>query len=487
MHQTLKGKKVLLLGLGSLGGGVATANWLIEQGALVTITDLKDAKQLASSVKRVEEHVKRSAADGKAYEKAKARLTWALGGHSNKLIDDAQMVVVNPDVPIRNPLVQRAIKKGIAVENEGTLFFDFWKKPCVGITGTRGKTTTATWTNHLIGTSVLTGNSIIKPFLEALSESGRRTAAVTELSSFILELFEKKEHAPRIAIITNLYRDHLNRHSTMQEYARVKANIFRHQSKKDALILNADDSWTPWFLSQEPAGQVWMTSLHELSDDQQGMWFADEGIWQWIKGTNTRVIDLEGFGLLWGQHNIANVLQAVLAAHLMGVPYATIQKRIASLPAVAYRQEVVHRDAKLTAVNDTTATSPEAGIVAMQRWGGPTCVLIAGGTDRQLDYRAWAKELPQYIRRTNLIFLTGSATRKMRTALGAYGRGIRAYDTLAAAWRAALKRAGTYVTSVVLFSPSAKSFELFANEYDRGQKFNALVHNTLKHTLQKRR
>jgi UDP-N-acetylmuramoylalanine--D-glutamate ligase len=475
MALALKGKKVLLLGLGSLGGGVATANWLLDEGAKLTISDLKDAKELASSVKRVEEYLKRTAADGKSYEKARARLTWALGGHTLKLIDSADMVVVNPDVSIRNPFVARALKRGSAVENEGTLFYQQWKKPIIGITGTRGKTTTATWTNHLIGTSVLTGNSVVKPFLEALRDSGKKSAAVTEMSSFILELFERTRLAPHIAVITNLYRDHLNRHGTMEEYAKAKAQIFLHQKKTDALILSAENEWTKRFLAYKPTAEVYLTSLHELPTDTLGVWFADDAVWQWEDGQARRVIDMSGFERQWGIHNVANALQAILAAHLAGTTFADIQKRIASLPAVSYRQEVVHHDARRTVINDTTATSPEAGIAAVRRWGGPTTILIAGGTDRELDYRQWAHEIPKHIRRTNIIFLSGSATLKMRTALGRVGRGIRSYDTLAAAWKAALKRAGTYVSSVILFSPSAKSFELFANEYDRGQQFNALV------------
>lgn len=472
---TLKNKRVLVLGLGALGGGIATTTWLLEQGANVTVTDLKNEEQLAPSVRRVEEYLKRSAADGKSYEKIRARLHWALGGHSNKLIDAAQCVVVNPDVSVRNPFVQRALKKGTAVANEGTLFYDQWKKPCVGVTGTRGKTTTASWTNHFIGSSLLTGNSIVKPFTVALEDGGRKNSAVTELSSFILELFEHARRGPRVAVITNLYRDHLNRHGTMEEYALAKSQIFRHQTKKDFLILNADNEWTPWFLSQKPASQVYFTSLQGLAADARGVWYREGAVWERGATRDRKVLDLNGFVESWGEHNLANVLQAVLAARLMGVAYAQIQRRIASLQTVAYRQEVVYRDAKLTVINDTTATSPEAGIAAMQRFGGPTCVLITGGTDRELDYRAWAKELPRHIRRTNTIFLSGSATQKMRAALRKDATGIRAFESLKAAWEAALERARTYVTATILFSPAAKSFELFANEYDRGQQFNTLV------------
>ncbi|MBP6886366.1 MAG: UDP-N-acetylmuramoyl-L-alanine--D-glutamate ligase [Candidatus Pacebacteria bacterium] len=477
---TLKNKSIVVLGLGSLGGGVATVNWLLDQGARVTVSDLKDAKALASSVKRVEDYLKRTARDGKSYEKARARLVWALGGHTNALIDGADMIVANPDVSIHNPYITRALKKGIPVENEGTLFFQQWTKPVIGVTGTRGKTTTATWTNHFVGTAVLTGNSVTEPFLEALTEHSKRTSAVTELSSFVLEYFDHLKRSPKIAIVTNLYRDHLNRHGTMEEYAKAKARIFQYQTSRDSLILNADNEWTPWFLRQKPLARVFFTSLRQLPPATMGVWFDDDALWEWKGEKAARILELPGFSEQWGMHNVANLMQATLAAHLTGVSYDAIVRKISSLPVVAYRQEVIYRDSKLTVVNDTTATSPEAGIAAAQRWGGPTSVLIAGGTDRDLDYKQWAEAIRTSIRKTNLILLSGSATKKMRRALGQYGAGVRSYDTLESAWGAAQKRACKYVNSVVLFSPAAKSFELFANEYDRGQQFNAVVASSLK-------
>ncbi len=176
---------------------------------------------------------------------------------------------------------------------------------------------------------------------------------------------------------------------------------------------------------------------------------------------------------------MSNLDAAIQVAHLAGTSKTQIQRRMSTLPQMSLRQEVVYQSAKLTVINDALATEPARGISALRRWGGPTCVLICGGTDRKFDYREWARELPKHVRPTNTIFLTGSATKKMRVALGSDGRGIRAYDTLAAAFKAARVRSGLYVSSVVLFSPAAHSIELFADEYDRGQQFNTLVKREL--------
>jgi len=469
----LKGKRVLVLGLGLLGGGVATANWLLDQGARVTVSDLKTAEQLEPSVRKIEAHLKKAARDGKDYAARRGRLAWALGGHTEALVDAADLVVVNPDVSVRNPFVGYALAQGIPVANEGTLFYRFWKRRTVGITGTRGKTTTANWTHHFIAPSVLTGNSTVKPFLAALDD--RAPVAVTELSSFILEFFPYAKAAPDVAVITNLYRDHLNRHGTLDGYADAKANIFRGQKKSHALILNAQDDRTPWFLAQGPKARLRFFSLEPLPADRDGVWPEGSAVMEQAAGRRRRVADITGFAQSWGTHNLANLLASASAARVAGVPWARIQERIATLPQVPYRQEVVHRSRGLTVVNDTTATSPDGAIAAVRRWGGPNCILICGGTDRELDYREWARELPARITKNNTVFLAGSATQKMKAALGPAARGIRTYDSLDEAWRAALKRAGHFVSAVVLFSPGAKSFELFANEFDRGQQFNALV------------
>ena len=480
MATNLKGKNVLVLGLGLLGGGIATTQWLLDRGARVTVTDLKDEHTLAPSIRRIQDYLKKSSHDGDDYRLRSARLSWALGGHSNSLIDAADIIVVNPDVSVHNPFVRRALAKKKRVVNEGSLFYDEWKKKIVGITGTRGKTTTANWAHHFITSSVLAGNSTTKPFMSVPDNSSRYAVAVTETSSFILELFGLARRGPDVAVITNLYQDHLNRHGTMQKYAEAKANIFCHQRPSDSLVLNRDDAWTPWFLKRPVHGRVHFISMHELPGGADGIWYAGGKLWTHGKKQPVSVLDVEEFSARWGEHNLMNLMAAALAARLVGVTWKSIQGRIASLPQIPFRQEVVHHDRSVTVVNDTTATSPEGGIAALRRWGAVNCILITGGTDRKLDYRAWAAELPRFISPNNTIFLAGSATQKMKSALGERARGIRTYETLGAAWRAAKKRAGVFLSSVILFSPAAKSFELFANEFDRGTQFNALVHGQLK-------
>src|SRR3989338_9847589 len=127
-------KRALVFGLGLLGGGVATTNWLLKHCYQVTVTDLKDKKQLAPSLKKI-----------------KGKVSLALGDHTEQLITDHDLIVVNPDVSINNPYIQLAQKLGKTVANEATIFYAHWSKKTVAVTGTRGKTTSVNWISHFLG------------------------------------------------------------------------------------------------------------------------------------------------------------------------------------------------------------------------------------------------------------------------------------------------------------------------------------------------
>ncbi|MDO8495441.1 MAG: UDP-N-acetylmuramoyl-L-alanine--D-glutamate ligase [bacterium] len=456
-------KKALVFGLGLLGGGVATTNWLLKHGYAVTVTDMKDEATLRPSL-----------------DKIVGKVTLALGGHTEKDIEENDLIVVNPDVSLNNPYIKLAQKLGKEVANEATLFYTFWNKKTVAVTGTRGKTTTVNWVNHFLNSSfnsIVTGNSTSQPLLSVLDEAENYDYAVTELPSFLLELFEGK---PDVAVITNISQDHLNRHHTMEEYAAVKANVFKNQTVEQFLVLNADHEWTDFFLKQKPAGQVRFFSMHSLRPEQTGVFYRDGQIfWKDEKGVQA-VLTLGDFITERGEHNVQNLLASVLGASLAGCSWEKIAGQVATLPQVEFRQEPVFISANLKIINDTTATSPEGGMAAIKRFGGENCILITGGTDRQLDFTPWAPVVLEKINPANLIFLQGSATQKMLTLLGDKVKPEQVHETLQACLEQALAQAKGKNNVVILFSPSAKSFEKFKNEYDRGEQFNVLVSSLLK-------
>jgi UDP-N-acetylmuramoylalanine--D-glutamate ligase len=464
------GKKVLVFGLGLLGGGAATTNWLLKQGAKVTVTDLKDEKQLASSLKKI-----------------KGKVKLALGGHREEDIKENEIIVLNPDVSPKNHFIRLARKMGKQIENEATIFYKLCNKPIVAVTGTRGKTTTANWLAHFLNArhkTVASGNSYIEPLLKTLDRVNKFSVVVNELPSYHLELFDGNIKAPE-AIITNIFQDHLNRHGSLESYARVKANIFRNQTGEQNLVLNCDNKWTPFFLRLKPKAKTWFFSLSPLPRKLAGVFYKD-GIIFFQSGDKTeKVLTVGGFIKKWGEHNLYNLLAASLMAFLCGIPWPKIRQRIKTLPQIPFRQEVVFENRKIKIINDTAATSPDGGIAAIKRFaspsvalakeGRPHCILIAGGTDRQLDYSAWARVVSRMIKKENLILLTGSATEKMIGSLNLPLEKTMIFDTLKECIQAGLAKARKLGNAILLFSPAAKSFEKFKNEFDRGKQFNALV------------
>jgi len=438
----LKNKKVLLMGLGILGGGAATARWLVEQGAVLTVTDMKDAESLKVSLEKLKD------LDGK--------INFVLGEHREEDFLNNEIIVLNQDIPFDNKFVETARKAGKRIENELTLFFLFSKsKNIVAVTGTRGKTTTVNWTAHLLKSlnpnTFILGNSPEKPLLQEIKNVKEGDFLVLEVPSYNLEIVDDKNFKPHIAVITNLYRDHLSRHKTMENYASTKANIFKGQTEDDFLILNKENEWTDFFIAQNPKSKI--------------LFFSEEKL----------IVDKNEFIKLWGEHNLQNFAAASKVALTFGVSPEEIIGQIASLPQIKFRQEKVFENENLSIFNDTAATSPDGGVAAIERFSVDKyrTVFISGGTDRDLDFKQWAETARNIVKPENLILLSGSATEKMKKELD--WAEFNEFETLEECLKKALEIVKSNKGSKIVFSPGAKSFEKFKNEFDRGEKFNTLV------------
>lgn len=440
-----KNKKVLVMGLGLLGGGIATTKWLVKHGAKVTVTDLKTRKQLALSIKAL----------GPIAKKIKT----VLGKHRDIDFKMNEIVVVNPAVPRQSKYLKIAKRHGARLENEASIFFELCKNPVIGVTGTRGKTTTVNWIYHLLKrkfpNAVLTGNSSEKPMLNVLDKLDGKSPVVVELSSWHLEFLPLSRQAPHIAVITNIYPDHLNRYRSLEDYALAKANILKNQVKNDYLILNGSNKWLKFFLKKFASWQIKGKVVYPSLEAVKNAGEFREG---------------------HGEHNLENLAVAVAVVRLVGVPKALVEKGIASLPQVKFREETVYRSRNLRIVNDTTATSPDGTIAALRRFGKENLILIAGGTDKNLEFDEWAEFVKKFLKPERLFLLNGSATKGMVSALGKIGfwknRKPNLFDDFKKLLMAVRKGVKHEKKAVVLFSPGAASFEKFKNEFDRGEKFN---------------
>lgn len=471
------------MGLGVLGGGVATTAWLVKHGAKVTVTDLRSKKELTSSLK--------------ALRAIAHKVTFVLGKHRAADFKTHDLVVVNPAVRRESEFLKIARKAGRAVVNDARIFFDTVANPTIAITGTRGKTTTTNWAAHLLRARdrgvFAAGNTPDRPLLMDLDRLTHRseTPAVVELSSWQLEFLHEARRAPDIAVITNIYADHLNRYRDIEAYATAKAFIFQNQNPAQALVLNRDNRWTPFFLRMKPRGKIYLFSTGTLPSNAQGIFLKNGTLIFREASSSTTVANrtfVQDFVRTWGIHNLENLLAAMLASHLSGLSWQTIFARINSLPSIPFRQEMIVRRKNLLVVNDSAGTSPDAVVAALARFKSPSAYLITGGTDKKLDFRGLARAIKSSIPAPHVFFLNGSATKKLIAELTRAGffkkNPPQIFEDLPAillAIREHLRVTKHQSPATVLFSPGAASFEKFKNEFDRGNQFSRAARRALAH------
>lgn len=453
----LKNKKILLVGLGILGGGLSMANFLIRKSAKLTITDLRTRKDLEKTIKKLPRNIK-----------------YTLGKHSKEDFQKADIIIFNQAVSAFSPWVKLAQKLKKEYYSDYTFFLAEIEKinstaKIIGITGTRGKTTTTIWANHLIPGSVLGGNIPDKNLLKISSK--KTDCFVLELSSFQLEYANEATKSPKIAVITNIYRDHLNRYENLGRYKEIKFNIFKNQSTDDFLILNDGENITKEVLKRKPKSKICFVSTKRLSASKNGLYFIGNNIYFQENKTSKKVASFIGLA----RFEKANLLCAMLAAHLAGTSWTEIKSRIKNLPSAPLRQQVIFDNGKLTIINDSAGTSPEATIAAIEKYKDrDDFVLICGGTDKKLDFSDLVKEIKENIHPNNLYLLSGSGTEKIKKALTTvlYSTKVEKFDSLEKIVQLLAQR---YKTGTIVFSPGCASFEKFKNEFDRGEQFNKFV------------
>lgn len=451
-----RGQRVLLVGLGLHGGGVATVKWLVRQGAIVRVTDIQSADALASSVRQI----------------IKLPLTLHLGGYRPSDWTWADRIILNPGVPPTIPSVKRAARSGIPIENEASIFLQYFPGPVLGVTGTRGKTTTTLLLGAILSAAhrntIISGNVRDIPMLAYLPTTTDETWAVVELSSYQLERLPVIGRPLHVAVMTNLMVDHINRHGSMQAYARTKYNIFPGQTAEDVKILHWHDRYCRLAASIGRGRVVWFGTDLPLSVDAvtvKQQWVVEQR-----QSKTTRLFPLSIWKLPGG-HNIDNLLAAVAAARAMGISSTILRRTIRSFRGVPYRQQIIRSYRGHRFINDTAATSPDATLAALSVF--PQGLFIVGGTNKGLDLRSLATALIK--KNVATVFLPGTATLPLQRWLrqGGYRRPLVTVHSMASAVKTALALAKP--RQDIVLSPGAASFGLFRHEFDRGDRFNKIV------------
>jgi len=447
----LRGKRVLIMGLGLQGSGMAAARYAAQQGAIVRVTDLKSPEILAPSVRAL----------------SGLPIAFVLGEHRNEDFLWAEMVIRNPGIPLSNPYVHLAYEHGASIEMEIALFFLACPGRILGVTGTRGKTTTSTLLYKILSESgaptVLGGNVAGVETLSLLPQITPETLVVLELSSWQLEGLAPHRISPSLAIMTNVYPDHLNTYSGMEEYAAAKANIFRFQHPSDLALFNYDNPWTRRF-GEEALAQIWFTSV-ELGGSFK-------------RGSSTVTPFLLTDIPLVGKHNLENVLLATTAARLLGVSDEVIAASVRNFRGVVQRLEEIAVVDGVHFINDSTSTTPVAGKVGVEAFSGRPIVLVAGGNSKQLPLENWPATIARNCR--DVVLLKGTGTEELVPALREEVRRQGVSDPLRGIFDDFTGALDTAVSlarpgDVLLFSPGFTSFGMFLNEFDRGDQFTAFV------------
>jgi UDP-N-acetylmuramoylalanine--D-glutamate ligase len=445
----LKGKKVLVVGLGK--SGRAAALFLRRRGAQVTVSDVRSAEALAKDIPALLD-------EGIMVE---------AGGHGLLTFRRQDLIVVSPGVPLDTPELVQVRSFGLPIIGEIELAARHLKGKMLAITGSNGKTTTTSLVGEILaagGLPVQVGGNIGIPVIALVDESRDDGWSVLEVSSFQLET--TFEFRPDIAVILNVTPDHLDRHGSFENYAAAKEKIFANQTSGDVLVLNADDDVTSKMAARAKARIFWFSRTRVV---RQGA-FVHEGAIVFRASEQSApefILKLDSIPLK-GSHNVENVLAAVCAARLAGVDAGAIRAAVAGFRAVAHRLEYVASVNGVDYYNDSKATNVDAAMKAIDAFPGGIH-LILGGKDKNSDYRLMRKLLQE---RVKAVYTIGAAAEKIHTHIeGAVP--VISSGTLDVALTQAAGAAQP--GEIVLLAPACSSFDQFQNYEHRGQVFKDLV------------
>jgi len=410
---SLKGKRVLVVGLGLQGGGVGVARFFSRHGSLVTVTDTKSHGELSDSITAL---------------KDQPNITYHLGGHHNEDFLNTDLIIKGPSVRWDNPYILKALQVGIPVTMETALFVKYAGCKTIGITGTRGKSTTTNLIfqtlNQLYkkGKVYMSGNVPGTCAIELLDTVKDHDLAVLELSSWQLSGFHHEKISPNIALFTNLYPDHLNYYLGMTEYEHDKNAIAQYQQKGDVYI----------------DGRKMSSVNHH-------------------------------------EHN-KSCAKAVCIAVLGDLSSVAVDSAISSVSGLPMRQEIISIFDDITVINDSTSTTPNALQTALKSYADKPVILIMGGNAKKLPLADLITEITSARQIKKIFFMPGTFTDEIHGSI---------QGTLISDFEQLIKSATQYAQELnqpcyLLFSPGATSFAQFKNEFDRGNRFNKLISDIIK-------
>jgi UDP-N-acetylmuramoylalanine--D-glutamate ligase len=484
----LKNKKVVVMGIGLHGGGVSMIKWLIQQGARVVATDKKTEDTLQTSLRKLSKLVKNK------------KVKLIIGRHRIDDFKSAYMIIKNPAVPWSNTYIKEAKKHNIKVEMDSSLFFKLCpSKKIIGITGTKGKTTTSYILEAILkraGKKVAIVGTGQVTVMDRLKLINKKTYVIFELSSWRLSALRRHKISPRYAIVTNIFPDHLNYYKTMRGYIQDKLAIVKYQKKNNIAVLNYDNKETRDFREQTKA-EASFFSVKDSYSIIQDVYLEDNKI-KYRTDSIEGVICTTDKLKLMGRHNIYNIMAAITMALRLKISPNVIKKAVVNFAGVEHRLEFVEKNKDVFAYNDSAATTPEAAVAGINAFLGGTketdLYLIAGGSSKNLDMKILAEKIINTKEIKGVVFLKGKASDEMLKIIKKISKNkiIEIVDNMEDAVMSLNKKIiNNKLTEdrnmpenieidkriVLLLSPGCASFGIFDNEFDRGNQFKKVVKN----------
>ncbi|MHC4445924.1 MAG: UDP-N-acetylmuramoyl-L-alanine--D-glutamate ligase [Planctomycetota bacterium] len=442
-QKSFSGQRVVVMGLGRFGGGIAVTRWLAQQGAEVIVTDLAPSEDLSQSLGQLTD----------------VPATYRLGGHDPADLQGCDLLVVSPAVnKSRSDFVAGAIAGGVPISSEMNLFVERCPaRRVIGVTGSAGKSTTTAMLGTILSAAsgagllpkVWVGGNIGQSLLGQLTNMTADDIVVLELSSFQLEDLASQGWSPTHALITNIKQNHLDRHGTMEAYVNAKMNIVRYQSAGDMVFIHKRDS--------------------DLAEKVRAVGASSQMVLYEYDTLFKDVLHVPG------QHNIANASAAVAVARLLEVNDEVIKQALGSFAGLPHRLEFVVEHEGVGYYNDSKSTTPESAIIALDAFDCPAIVLI-GGRDKGMSFDELAERLAE---RAKAVICYGETSDMLYDSVTKYTDSVRQnaivekyHDFEQAVTHAkALSEPG----DVVILSPACTSYDMFSNYEQRGEAFRRMV------------
>lgn len=428
---------------------------LLEKGANVTVRDKKSVKELGEET---------DALSGKVEFITGEKYLENIGG---------EIVFKTPGMRNDKPEFIEAVKNGSELISEMELFFRLCPCKIFAVTGSEGKTTSTTLIYNFLkaqGYTCHLGGNIGKPLLPDIESIKPEDFAVVELSSFQLN---DMTQSGNISVVTNITPNHLDWHTSMDEYIEAKKNIFKYQNEKGVLIVNKDDELA-LSCAKEAKGEVRYFSFK--GETENGVYLAENGdIISTLCGERSVIMNRSDIKLP-GDHNVQNYMTAAAAVHGF-VENETIKKIAREFGGVEHRMEFVREFEGVRYYNDSIATTPTRTIAGLKAQT-QKIIVIAGGYDKNLDYSPLAPYLVKHVKH---MVLCGATKEKIKNAL----LNCKDYDPKELTveetedFRSAIyaARKAAKAGDIVYFSPASASFDMFPNFEVKGRFYKDTVNN----------